>query len=197
MASHHSRNGEIDVRLLITCLIGVFCGGIIGYFIGLGGSLGPYITRTTLPVSGTESKSPIDEESDEAAADVDLSKITAGMLESCKLVLVVRTDLGMSAGKIAAQCSHATLACYKVLIKANPALLRVWERTGAAKITLRCESEEDLLILQAQAASLGICACTIQDAGRTQIAAGSRTVVGIGPAPNTLIDKVTKHLKLL
>jgi hypothetical protein len=35
-------------------------------------------------------------------------------------VLIVRTDLNMSSGKIAAQCSHATLACYKALSAKNP-----------------------------------------------------------------------------
>ena len=33
--------------------------------------------------------------------------------------------------------------------------------------------------------------------GRTQIAAGSRTVLGIGPGPVKVIDSVTSHLKLL
>jgi len=37
----------------------------------------------------------------------------------------------------------------------------------------------------------------IQDAGRTQVAPGSRTVLGVGPGPNELIDKVTGHLKLM
>jgi len=103
----------------------------------------------------------------------------------------------MTKGKIAAQCGHATLACYKLLQKENPALLRHWERTGQAKIALKGDSEEDLLILEAQAQSLNICARSIQDAGRTQIAAGSRTVLGIGPAPVKLINQVTGHLKLL
>ena len=66
-----------------------------------------------------------------------------------------------------------------------------------------------MLLLQAQAQSLGLVARTIQDAcvrrsggtdahsGRTQIAAGSRTVLGIGPAPVRLINQVTGQLKLL
>ena len=37
----------------------------------------------------------------------------------------------------------------------------------------------------------------IRDAGRTQIAAGTRTVLGIGPAPVPLIDAVTGDLKLM
>ena len=52
-------------------------------------------------------------------------------------------------------------------------------------------------LLQATAISLGIVAEVIADAGRTQIVAGSHTVLGIGPAPKSMIDKVTGHLKLL
>ncbi|KNZ71465.1 putative peptidyl-tRNA hydrolase 2, partial [Termitomyces sp. J132] len=111
-------------------------------------------------------------------------------------VLVVRTDLGMTSGKIAAQYAHATLACYKTLQSMNPALLRQWERTGQTKIALRCKDEDELLLLQAQAQSLNLCARSIQDAGRTQIAAGSRTVLGIA-GPTRLINQVTGKLRLL
>ena len=37
------------------------------------------------------------------------------------------------------------------------------------------------LELQANARKHGLVACSIQDAGRTQIAAGSRTVLAVGP----------------
>ncbi|PFH46983.1 hypothetical protein AMATHDRAFT_77410 [Amanita thiersii Skay4041] len=111
------------------------------------------------------------------------------------MVLVVRTDLGMTSGKIAAQ--HATLACYKALMKKNPNLVRFWELTGQAKIALKATSEEQLLELEAIAKSLNLCARSIQDAGRTQVDAGSRTVLGIGPAPVALVNQVTGKLKLL
>ncbi|KAF4636720.1 hypothetical protein G7Y89_g1362 [Cudoniella acicularis] len=119
--------------------------------------------------------------------------------EECKLVLVVRTDLGMTKGKIAAQCSHATLACYKNFLRNDPdsPLLRHWEREGQAKVALQVKSEEELGLLQATAISLGLVAEVIADAGRTQIASGSHTVLGIGPAPKSVIDKVTGTLKLL
>ena len=52
-------------------------------------------------------------------------------------------------------------------------------------------------MLQAQAVSLGLCAQVIHDAGRTQIASGSATVLGIGPGPKSVVDSVTGHLKLL
>ncbi|OAA55926.1 mitochondrial peptidyl-tRNA hydrolase [Niveomyces insectorum RCEF 264] len=127
--------------------------------------------------------------------------------EECKLVLVVRTDLGMTKGKIAAQCGHATLACYKSLRRgaerggaggaAASRLLQRWERGGQAKIALQAKGEDTLLTLMGTARSLGVTAEVIADAGRTQIDAGSLTVLGVGPAPKSLVDQVTGHLKLL
>ncbi|KZT21717.1 peptidyl-tRNA hydrolase [Neolentinus lepideus HHB14362 ss-1] len=118
-------------------------------------------------------------------------------MEPCKLVLVVRTDLKMTPGKIAAQYVHATLACYKSLVSKNPGLVRQWERIGQAKVALKASSEDELLELEAIAKSLNLCARSIQDAGRTQVEPGSRTVLGIGPGPVSLINQVTGHLKLL
>ncbi|KAE9575948.1 Peptidyl-tRNA hydrolase 2 [Colletotrichum fructicola] len=125
--------------------------------------------------------------------------------EECKLVLVVRTDLGMTKGKMAAQASHATLACYKSLSKAatrDPCsaaakILSRWERLGQAKIAVQIKDQNEMLELMGKARSLGITAEVIADAGRTQIEAGSLTVLGVGPAPKSLVDQVTSHLKLL
>ncbi|KAJ2785529.1 hypothetical protein H4R18_000474 [Coemansia javaensis] len=116
--------------------------------------------------------------------------------EDVKLVLVVRMDLGMSKGKIAAQCSHAALACYKDASRRAAAAVSAWEVTGQAKVVLRCESEDELMELQGKARSAGLVAQSIRDAGRTQIAAGSRTVLGIGPGPASLIDRITGDLRL-
>ncbi|KAJ1796521.1 hypothetical protein LPJ56_007154 [Coemansia sp. RSA 2599] len=116
--------------------------------------------------------------------------------EDTKLVLVVRTDLGMTKGKIAAQCCHATLACYKRAMKEAPGVLKAWEYSGQAKVTLKCASEEELLALLKAARERGLVAQAICDAGRTQIAAGSRTVLGVGPGPISVIDSVCGHLKL-
>lgn len=103
------------------------------------------------------------------------------------------------AGKIAAQCGHATLACYKHFLQRDPTsrILRRWERQGQAKIALQVQGEDELDTLQATAISLGLVAEVIADAGRTQIASGSHTVLGIGPAPKSVVDQVTGHLKLL
>ena len=51
--------------------------------------------------------------------------------------------------------------------------------------------------LSAAAANSGLMTYLVVDAGRTQIAAGSKTVLAIGPALKSQIDAVTGHLKLL
>ncbi|KAK5710681.1 hypothetical protein LTR15_012837 [Elasticomyces elasticus] len=182
--------------------------GLAGYYFAQARSIGLFggqsITRTAAEadtkdsdVSDAEGSASPDEDDD--VQDLGELKSFAGNTEECKLVLVVRKDLGMSTGKIGAQCGHATLACYKTLVRANSRhpVLRQWEDYGQAKVALRIDSEEDMLMLQAQAISLGLCAQVIHDAGRTQIASGSATVLGIGPAPKSKIDEVTGHLRLL
>lgn len=114
----------------------------------------------------------------------------------CKMVLIIRMDLQMGKGKVAAQCSHATLAAYQKAEKQCPEWIEDWEEWGTAKITLKCPDEDQMLLLQKSARKLGLVAVSIQDAGRTQIAAGSRTVLAIGPGPKALIDNVTGNLKL-
>ena len=50
-----------------------------------------------------------------------------------KMVLVVRTDIGMTKGKAAAQCAHAAVSCYKKATKQSSAALAQWEALGCAK----------------------------------------------------------------
>jgi PTH2 family peptidyl-tRNA hydrolase len=52
-------------------------------------------------------------------------------------------------------------------------------------------------MLAAKAQAAGLMTYTVADAGRTQIAAGSHTVLAIGPAPKSEIDVVTGHLSLM
>ncbi len=114
-----------------------------------------------------------------------------------KMVLVARTDLKMGKGKVAAQCSHAAVAAFKKARAHQPAILKKWERQGQPKIVTKVDNENDLLMMLATARSLGLISSIIQDAGRTQIDPGSKTVVAVGPGPEILVDQVTSHLKLL
>ncbi|XP_054430844.1 peptidyl-tRNA hydrolase 2, mitochondrial [Pteronotus mesoamericanus] len=113
-----------------------------------------------------------------------------------KMILVVRNDLKMGKGKVAAQCSHAAVSAYKQIQKRNPELLKEWEYCGQPKVVVKAPDEDTLIALMTHAKMLGLTVSLIQDAGRTQIAPGSQTVLGIGPGPADLIDKVTGHLKL-
>ncbi|CAO3649425.1 unnamed protein product [Cunninghamella echinulata] len=169
---------ELTATTIISLLTGIF--------------IGHQLTKNT-----TEGKVIEDDEDYDELDDLPQGTIDANKYKDYKMVLVVRTDLGMTKGKIAAQCGHATLSCYKAIQKTNPEVLRRWERSGQAKVALKAVSEEQLLELQAVALSLNITAQSICDAGRTQIAAGSRTVLGIGPGPVELVNEVTGHLKLL
>lgn len=83
------------------------------------------------------------------------------------------------------------------LIVAHAQMIAQWKMYGQPKIALRCADTKELEDLARQARALNLCARTIQDAGRTQVAPGSKTVLGVGPGPARLINQVTGKLKLL
>jgi PTH2 family peptidyl-tRNA hydrolase len=65
------------------------------------------------------------------------------------------------------------------------------------KIAVKVPKELEFVELISKAKALGIVYYLVRDAGRTQIAAGSKTVLALGPAPKDILDKITGHLKLL
>ncbi|KAF1836865.1 peptidyl-tRNA hydrolase [Decorospora gaudefroyi] len=191
------------VNIAVACAL---VAGATGYMLGQAKSLGFFGgSPISQPTKARKDKADSSSEDDDSSSDQDDDDDDStpaefpNHSEECKMVLVVRTDLGMTKGKIGAQCGHATLACYKHFLRhaPNSKILQRWERMGQAKVALQVKSEEELEMLQAQALSLGLVAHVIHDAGRTQIASGSATVLGIGPAPKSVIDQVTGHLKLL
>ena len=142
----------------------------------------------------------VDDDDSSAAPEVngEISK-TWGMRHApYKMVLCVNTSLGMGKGKIAAQCCHAAVGCYKKGMQICPSGVRTWEATGCAKIAVKCPSEDEMMNeILIKAMNAGIPAYFVEDAGRTQIAAGSRTVLGLGPAPVSVFEGITSHLKLM
>ncbi|BFG03162.1 probable peptidyl-tRNA hydrolase 2 [Drosophila madeirensis] len=120
--------------------------------------------------------------------------------KATKLALVVRSDLKMSKGKTAAQCAHAAVMCYQNAAQGTAeqsAILQRWCRVGQPKIVLRVESFEQLNNLERQAQKANVVAALVRDAGRTQLDAGTATVLGLGPASAAELDKLIAHLKLL
>jgi peptidyl-tRNA hydrolase, PTH2 family len=117
--------------------------------------------------------------------------------EPYKQVLCVNTSLKkMDKGKAMAQCGHATLGAYRLAEKYAPANVRHWLMFGQAKIAVKC-TEEQMLAVAEHAKRLGVVSYTVEDAGRTQIPAGSKTVCAIGPAPQSLLDEITGSFKLM
>ena len=121
-----------------------------------------------------------------------------GLSEPVKMVLVVRDDLKMGKGKIAAQCAHAAVQCFEISQTRAPWAIQQWKRTsGTAKICLKCGSEDELFELARRAKAAGVVHALIADAGRTQVEAGTHTVCGFGPAPVRWLDPITGQLGLL
>eukprot|EP00588_Corethron_pennatum_P001569 CAMPEP_0194284422 /NCGR_PEP_ID=MMETSP0169-20130528/27598_1 /TAXON_ID=218684 /ORGANISM="Corethron pennatum, Strain L29A3" /LENGTH=188 /DNA_ID=CAMNT_0039030241 /DNA_START=19 /DNA_END=585 /DNA_ORIENTATION=+ len=114
-----------------------------------------------------------------------------------KMIMVVNKSVKMGQGKVAAQCCHAAVACYKIAAKKCPAALRAWETQGCAKVAVKCPTEEEIYDIMTRARNADLPMYLVCDAGRTQVAAGSRTVLGLGPAPASAFEGVTSHLKLM
>ncbi|KAI3404816.2 hypothetical protein KGF56_002333 [Candida oxycetoniae] len=157
--------------------------------------------RYTSPKFASSEEETEDETEDEE--DIDINSLALNEVPGeVRMTLIVRQDLKMGKGKAAAQCSHATLSLYKKITNPNsqaynPEMVSRWEYgNGQAKITLQVPNQEEMDMLFAKAMSLGINSSIIHDAGRTQIAAGSATVLGLGPAPKRVLDEVTGALKL-
>jgi len=114
-----------------------------------------------------------------------------------KQVIVVRKDLRMGTGKIAAQAAHAAVMGVERTKHKNRDWFRDWYDLGQAKVVVKVHNYEELIQIRKHAESLSLTVVQVHDSGLTQIPSGTVTCIGIGPAPVEIIDKVTKGLKLL
>ena len=114
-----------------------------------------------------------------------------------KQAIVVRTDLGMGKGKVAAQVAHASLSSAEKARETKARWYDAWKEEGQAKIVLKAGSEPELRELFRKAKIAGLPAYLVEDRGLTQIEPGTATCVGIGPGPDSDVDSVTGKLKLL
>ncbi|KAJ1454081.1 peptidyl-tRNA hydrolase PTH2-domain-containing protein [Pelagophyceae sp. CCMP2097] len=120
--------------------------------------------------------------------------------ERTKLVIVVRSGLGMSVGKVAAQCCHAALAAQRALVLKDPELAARWEESGEATIVLSSPKSADAAWFektQASARAAGLVSESVADAGRTEVEPGTITVLAVGPDFASNVDKITSKLALL
>src|SRR3989344_4957436 len=111
-----------------------------------------------------------------------------------KQVILVREDLGMPAGKLAAQVAHASVEC---VLKTSKDVLELWKKEGMPKIVLAVKDEQHLKLKMQMAKSEKLVHALIKDAGKTFFTEPTVTCLGIGPDADGKIDKVSGNLKTL
>lgn len=111
-----------------------------------------------------------------------------------KQVIVVRTDIDMSTGKMVAQACHASLGAYRT---ADESVANQWEADGGMKAVVTVESEDELEQRFKEARSKNIPAYLVTDAGETELEPGTVTALGVGPANANLVDDITGDLPLI
>lgn len=114
-----------------------------------------------------------------------------------KMVIAVRTDLNMSKGKMAVQVAHAAVTAAEEAKRRKLKWFKKWYAEGQKKIVVKVSDEKELHQIYQKAKRNNLPCSFINDAGLTELPTGAATAVGIGPAPNQKVDKVTSHLKLL
>jgi PTH2 family peptidyl-tRNA hydrolase len=128
--------------------------------------------------------------------------MTEGMVElseqfTMKQILVIRKDLKMGIGKMVVQACHASIEAAEEVRRKDPGLFTRWREEGAKKVAVKVSSLEELMELEKKCRRNHLPAVLIIDRGLTQIPPNTPTALGIGPALEVNIDKITGELKLL
>ena len=116
------------------------------------------------------------------------------MIYKYKQVILIRKDIKMGVGKIAAQASHASI--YSVMMS-DEKIVDEWLNEGMRKIVLKVDSQEELINLEKILEENNIKSLIVMDAGNTQIPAHTITAMGIEILESDKIDKFISKYKLL
>lgn len=134
-----------------------------------------------------------------------------------KQVVVIRKDLNMRKGKIAAQCCHASMAFltkkgvvsyptswtpaeFRCYIKEEDHAEEIfyWLRDSFKKIVCYVNSEEELDAIHNKALEAGLISHLVEDNGATEFnGVKTKTCCAIGPHWDNKFEGVTDHLPLL
>jgi len=140
------------------------------------------------------------------------------VISKTKMMIVMRRDLKMRKGKIAAQAAHA---CIDVIMKASKKdnliydydetldkviikgvekknnFLVDWFQHGCTKVCVYVDSEAQLLDLSKKATERCVLSTIITDAGITEFhGVPTKTCLALEPLPCDIADELTGHLKL-
>ncbi len=137
---------------------------------------------------------------------------------TAKQMIVMRRDLKMRKGKIAAQAGHACVEAVLLALKKegrlsdlredgryitvdsagkDPTPLSDWFQYGVAKICVYVDSEEGLLEIDRRAQEMGFISALIQDAGMTEFhGEPTYTCLALEPLTAEQVDPLTGSLPL-
>ena len=135
-----------------------------------------------------------------------------------KMMIVMRRDLKMRKGKVAAQAGHACIDAILMALSKEGRMgdfemtadglvlkhtdkpsspLSDWFVYGCAKICVYVDSEESLLDIAKKAEERGIITSVITDAGMTEFhGVSTKTCLALEPLPADIADELTGDLPL-
>ncbi len=111
-----------------------------------------------------------------------------------KQAIIIRKDLKLPKGKMAAQAAHAAV---EAVLRSDKKNVIAWREVGAKKIAVYAADQKQLFQLEQDAKQSGIITAIITDAGKTTVPAGTVTCCGLGPDKEEVIDKIIKELQLV
>jgi len=125
------------------------------------------------------------------------SRAPRGPTGEYKMVIVLRGELRLSPGKAAVQVAHAAVMLVQAAERKDPAALEFWLAAGQKKIALEVATLSELETLERDARGRRIPVVWVEDAGLTEVAPGTKTCLGLGPALASELDPITGRLALL
>ena len=145
-------------------------------------------------------------------------KVEFEIMYKSKMMIVMRRDLKMRKGKIAAQAGHACIEALLIALRKENRMddfeitsdgiwlksegkqttpLSIWFQYGCAKVCVYVNSEEELLDIANKANDRGIVAAVITDAGMTEFhGVPTKTCLALEPLPSEIADELTGDLPL-
>jgi peptidyl-tRNA hydrolase, PTH2 family len=115
-----------------------------------------------------------------------------------KQVILIRSDLKMKPGKLAAQACHGSVGATLLAFTRYKGLFSEWDAQGCKKVVLKVPTETELLNLYNKAVQKSIPAYLVKDAGKTTFhGQPTLTCCAIGPVDYYQLDPLVGHLKLL
>mgnify|MGYP001043592211 CR=1 FL=1 len=110
-----------------------------------------------------------------------------------KCIVLVRTDLKMTKGKIISQVSHGII---NNSFKVNKNKLINWRENGEKIVTLKINNYQNMLNIYNKAINNNIISHIVIDQGLTQVDTNTPTVCVLGPDKEKKFKDITSHLKL-